>query len=132
MSWEKLTMKKEFGGMGFWHLHTFNHVMLGSKIGNWYPIKILLFTRSTKLNISHQRRSWKLNLGIILVPFSVPSIHGSLVVLRQDLIWRIGNGSSINVWSQAWLNTNLNLIPSFDNDNASLVVGELIKHQSGQ
>jgi hypothetical protein len=31
LSWDKLTMRKEFGGMGFRHLHGFNLAMLGKQ-----------------------------------------------------------------------------------------------------
>lgn len=31
LSWEKFTVRKEFGGMGFRHLHGFNLVMLGKQ-----------------------------------------------------------------------------------------------------
>lgn len=31
MKWAKLSMKKEFGGLNFRHLHDFNLVMLGKQ-----------------------------------------------------------------------------------------------------
>jgi hypothetical protein len=31
LSWDKLTMRKEFGGMGFRHLYGFNLAMLGKQ-----------------------------------------------------------------------------------------------------
>lgn len=44
-------MKKEFGGTGFRHLHAFNLAMLGSKVGDSNPTRILWFIMFSKLNI---------------------------------------------------------------------------------
>jgi len=41
LNWEKLTMKKEFGGMGFRHLNGFNLAMLGKQAGNFPQILML-------------------------------------------------------------------------------------------
>lgn len=74
LNWEKLTMKKDFGGLGFRHLHGFNLAMLGKKGGNFSQMKMLLLLRCSKLNFFIKEVSWMSLLGIIQVMYGVASM----------------------------------------------------------
>lgn len=69
------------------------------------------------------------NLGH--TPSFVHSIHASRVVVRQDLQWRIGDESSINVWSQPCLiDEGTPYVSSIPNSlNYDLNVGDFIDHE---
>nr|KYP39960.1 Putative ribonuclease H protein At1g65750 family [Cajanus cajan] len=102
LSWEKLTMRKEYGGMGFCHLHGFNLAMLGKQGWNLQSTPDALFTRIFKARYFTQGDFLGARLGHN-PSFIWRSIQASQVLVRQGVRWCIGNGSSINIWKDSWL-----------------------------
>jgi hypothetical protein len=102
ISWEKLIKPKEEGGLGFKDIHTFNMAMLAKQgwrlIHNpdslcaqvlrpkYFPQGDIL-KASQKPNMSY---TWR-------------SILKGIDVLKAGIVWRVGNGSKINIWSDSWL-----------------------------
>jgi hypothetical protein len=102
ISWEKLIKPKEEGGLGFRDIHTFNMAMLAKQgwrlIHNpdslcaqvlrdkYFPQGDIL-KASQKPNMSY---TWR-------------SISKGIDVLKAGIVWRVGNGSKINIWSDPWL-----------------------------
>ncbi|PNX94584.1 ribonuclease H, partial [Trifolium pratense] len=79
LRWEKLAMRKEYGGMGFRHFYGFNLAMLGKQEG------------FLEAKLGHNPSYvWR-------------SIHTSRVVVRRGLRWRLGNGEKVSVWNYPWL-----------------------------
>nr|KYP48455.1 hypothetical protein KK1_029830 [Cajanus cajan] len=97
LSWDKLTMRKEYDGMGFRHLHGFNLAMLGKQGWNLQSNPDALFTRIFKARYFPQGDFLGARLGHN-PSFIWRSIHASQVLIRQGARWCIGNGSSINIW----------------------------------
>ena len=105
--WDKLSVKKANGGMGFRDLHCFNIVMLG-EIG-WQ----LCFSSDTLvykiLKAKYFPRGDFLKATLGSNPsFTRQSIFESLPLLKQGIRWRIGNGTQIDVWTDPWLRDDRN------------------------
>lgn len=89
LNWDKLTMKKEFGGLGFWHLHGFYQQRC-------YCNKALqskIFSKGKLLGCPFRHNPsyvWR-------------NIHASQVLVKNEIKWRLGNGQMVNVWTQPWI-----------------------------
>lgn len=110
LSWEKLVSSKAEGGLGFRDLHSFNMPMLAKQgwrlIHNpgslcarilkakYYPATFLLEAR-VKEGCSYTWRSIMQGVG----------------VLKEGIVWRVGNGQNINIWSDPWLPRNFTRRP---------------------
>jgi len=102
LSWDKLTQPKAMCGLGFREMHSFNIAMLSRQ--GWRLIqnpeslcarilKARYFPNSTALEaVAHD--------GISYAWRSI--LHG-LDLVKEGYIWRIGDGASVNIWSDPWL-----------------------------
>jgi hypothetical protein len=102
LSWEQLIKPKEEGGLGFRDLYGFNIAMLARQ--GWRMLmnpeslcarvlKARYFPNSSILEATPNRGisySWSIPKGVRL--------------LKEGLIWRIGDGSSVNIWTDQWIN----------------------------
>jgi hypothetical protein len=97
MSWEKLSLSKQLGGLGFQDLEACNLALL-SKQG-WrlvqYPnslvaciLKEKYFPASDFLNAQLGNRP----------SFVWRSIFQARAVLEAGLVWKVGNGENIRIW----------------------------------
>lgn len=102
LNWENLTMKKEFGGLDFKHLHGFNLAMLGKQGWNFTTNHGAIVTQVFKAK-------YFLNYGFLdahlshNLSYTWHNIHAPKVLVKEGWRWRIGNGKSVNVWPQPWL-----------------------------
>uniref|UniRef100_A0A8I6XTR8 Reverse transcriptase domain-containing protein n=1 Tax=Hordeum vulgare subsp. vulgare TaxID=112509 RepID=A0A8I6XTR8_HORVV len=97
LSWEKLTLPKAMGGLGVRDMHTFNLAMLSRQgwriIQNPYSLcagilKARYFPYCSALEaVAHDG-----------ISYSWRSILQGLDVVKQGYIWRVGDGTSINIW----------------------------------
>jgi hypothetical protein len=92
MSWERLTMRKEWGGMRFRSVHGFNLATLGKQ--GW--------TFLTKPDAIPNEDFLGSSLGHN-PSYIWRNIWSSLIVLREGYQCRIGDGSKIPIWHTAWL-----------------------------
>jgi len=102
IAWEELVLKKCCGGMGFKDLRLFNQAMLARQAWRLiqYPeslcarlLKVKYFPRGSLVDTafcSNASSSWH---GVM---------HG-LELLKQGIIWRVGNGSQILIWRDPWI-----------------------------
>jgi hypothetical protein len=102
LSWEKLTMLKCKGGLGFRDIHTFNLAMLAKQA--WWLVQ-----NSSSL-CARVLRAKYYPCGDVLkakhrggMSYTWRSILQGIKVLQNGVIWRVGNGRSINIWADPWL-----------------------------
>jgi len=101
-SWEKLTRSKKKGGLGFRDLHLFNMAMLSRQA--WR-----LLTNPDMLCAQVLKAKYYPNKELIQctarrgISYSWRSILKGLKLLKQGLIWRIGDGMNTNIWTDPWI-----------------------------
>nr|KYP76960.1 hypothetical protein KK1_021223 [Cajanus cajan] len=97
LSWEKLSMSKEHGGMGFRNLYGFNLAMLGKHGWKFLTNQDAIVTCVFKAKYFPRGDFLGANLGHN-PSFTWRSIHASQVVVRGGMRWCIGNGLCIKPW----------------------------------
>ena len=102
ISWEKLVWPKREGGLGFRDLHFFNLAMLARQAWRLIqnPSSLCAQVLAAKYFPDGQLLNAKERTGM---SFSWKSILKGIKVLREGVIWRVGNGQNINIWSDPWL-----------------------------
>jgi ribonuclease HI len=131
VSWEKMTLPKADGGLGFRNLYSFNLAMLARQ--GWRLIqspdslcaKVLkaiyfpdcdMFSAVPKPGISYVWRS----------------VLKGIQLLKEGLIWRVGDGKCINIWQDPWLPKDETCRVTSQRGNSILTkVAELINPVSG-
>lgn len=102
LSWECLSSRKEKGGLGYRDLHMFNLAMLARQ--GWrllmdpnslcaQVLRARYFPDGQILNVSEKPG----------ISYSWRSIVRGIDALRQGLIWRVGDGTMIDIWMDPWL-----------------------------
>jgi hypothetical protein len=102
LSWELLTKPKSEGGLGFRDPHIFNMAMLarqgwrlllnpdslcGRLLKAKYFPECSILDASPKPDISY---TWR-------------SILRGVALLKEGLIWRVGDGTNVKIWEDPWL-----------------------------
>ena len=126
-SWDKLTVSKKEGGMGFWDLRAFNLAMLAKQ--GWRMVqgndsllykcfKARYFPRSNFLEAKESPNCL----------FVWRSLMAAMPILQSSHCWKVGNGISINALKDKWLpNFPTNKVLNLIQDNwDELMVSELI------
>lgn len=102
LSWEKMCLPKEQGGLGFRDLKTLNNSLLakqGRRLQNpsnslvYQVFKAKYFPHSNFVDaamVSHPSYAWR-------------SILVAQGIVRKGLRWRVGNGESIHIWQDRWI-----------------------------
>ena len=102
LSWEKFAQPKAMGGLGFRDMHTFYLAMLSRQ--GWRILqnplslcarilKARYFPNSTALEAIEQDG----------ISYSWRSILQGLKVVKQGCIWRVGDGTRINISTDPWI-----------------------------
>ena len=131
VKWEKITEPKGEGGLGFRDIHVFNLAMLAKQswrfvqdpnslcaqiLGAKYFPNGDVLSATTRNNMSY---TWR-------------SILKGLKVLKNGIIWRVGDGRSIRIWEDPWLPREWTRRPITPPRNNLLVrVDELIDQKRG-
>lgn len=105
VSWERMTMPKEHGGLGFRDLHSFNMAMLARQVWRIIQVPDSLCARVLKAKYFPQ--------GDVLSAEPQPgmsyvwrSLLQGVQVVKEGMIWRVGSGENINIWRDPWLPSN--------------------------
>ena len=102
LSWEKLTRSKRDGGLGFRDLYGFNLSMLARQAWRMLINPDSLCARVLKAK-------YFLNISLLEaqpmrgISYSWRSILKEFELLKEGIIWRIGDGTSVNIWQDSWL-----------------------------
>ncbi|KAG7578550.1 Zinc knuckle CX2CX4HX4C [Arabidopsis thaliana x Arabidopsis arenosa] len=131
ISWDKLTLPKGAGGLGFREIEEFNDALLAKL--SWRLLK-----DPTSLLAQVLLGKYCANDSFLSCQPLTNSSHGwkgilaGRKLLRKGLGWIVGNGESINVWQDAWLSTSSPTIsfgpPTKQNNN--LRVSDLLHQDS--
>ncbi|KAK2407645.1 Ribonuclease H superfamily protein [Trifolium repens] len=132
MSWDRLTMRKEWGGMGFRSIHGFNLAMLGKQGWNFLTNPDAMVSRIFKAKYFPKGNFLGSSLGHN-PSYVWRSIWSSRIVLREGHRWRLGDGSSIPIWNTPWLRDEQNpyITTPSNHQNAGYKVSELIDEEWG-
>lgn len=128
LSWEKLSRPKKKGGLGFRDLHLFNQAMLARQAWRLLtcPDNLCAKVLKAKYYPDNSLLQCQVRGGI---SYSWRSILFGLELLREGIIWRVGNGSSINIWHDPWLPRGTTRRPATPRRNSLLTrVEELSNH----
>jgi hypothetical protein len=107
-AWENLTKPKALGGIGFRDTMLFNQALLARQawrlINNPESLcaklmRAIYYPRGNLLDTVFKGDASPVWRGIE---------HG-LELLKQGIIWRIGNGTSVRIWRDNWLPRNIGL-----------------------
>ena len=110
VSWEKLTLPKSEGGLGFREIEQFNDALLGRL--SW---KILNYPDSLLAQVLLGKYCQDLPFLKVSTPASCShgwrSILAGREVLKKGVGWTVGDGESIKIWRDPWLSTSMPQIP---------------------
>jgi hypothetical protein len=102
VGWEKLVASKVDAGLGFRDLHSFNMAMLAKQVWRLIHNPESLCARILKAKYfpnTHVLKAVARN-GC---SYTWRSIVQGLDVLKEGVIWRIGGGHQVQIWSDPWL-----------------------------
>uniref|UniRef100_A0A8I7B954 Reverse transcriptase domain-containing protein n=1 Tax=Hordeum vulgare subsp. vulgare TaxID=112509 RepID=A0A8I7B954_HORVV len=111
LSWERLTMSKKEGGLGYKDLHTFNLAMLAKK--GWRMLNC-----SDSLCARVLKAKYFQTMDILSaepkegMSYTWRSILKGLEVLKAGVIKCVGDGSTIDIWLDPWLSRNWSRTPT--------------------
>jgi hypothetical protein len=102
LRWELLTLPKGEGGLDFRDIQTFNLAMLAKKA--WRLIKSPNSLCARVLKAKYFKQGSVLNaVSSQGMSYTWRSILKGVQVLKNGIIWRVGNGQDINIWTDPWL-----------------------------
>jgi len=111
MRWDKLTLHKSLGGLGFCNMETFNLSMLGKQIWKLLTNSSSLLTRVLKAKYFPLRDFLDASLGYN-PSYTWRSLWSTQPLLTLGHRWKIGDGSKVNVWNMPWIRSLPSLKPS--------------------
>jgi hypothetical protein len=102
LSKEQMLKPKEEGGLGFRDIHLFNQAMLAKQ--GWrlwqQPDSLCARVLKAKYYASSSVLEAKPKAGM---SYSWRSILGGLEIVKKGMIWRVGDGVGLNIWSDPWI-----------------------------
>lgn len=101
-AWSDLCRPKCEGGLGFCDLSLFNQALLAKQFWRLHAYPNSLIARYLKARYFPSTSIWESTMGTN-PSYAWRSIRGSKHILDLGVRWRIGNGNSIKLWSDAWL-----------------------------
>ncbi|KAG8485814.1 hypothetical protein CXB51_019151 [Gossypium anomalum] len=100
--WELLCKPKDVGGMGFKNLFLFSKAFLAKQV--WRILSHLNCLLAKFLKARYHPYSDILSVKIGSYPlFTWRSICNARELIVNGILWRVGNGTRINIWNDPWL-----------------------------
>ncbi|KAL2937830.1 hypothetical protein RDABS01_021279 [Bienertia sinuspersici] len=101
-NWDAMCSPKVLGGMGFRDLEVFNVALLGRQAWRLIRGTETLLGRVMKAKYFPNRPFLDSSLGL-MGSYSWRSIWSSKALIKEGIIWRVGNGKDINIWNDPWV-----------------------------
>ncbi|KAF5451861.1 hypothetical protein F2P56_026923 [Juglans regia] len=100
-SWAKMGTAKSEGGMGFRELQSFNTALLAKQC--WRVLNMPFSVAARVLKVKYFKHTDLLKAKLGYGPSKIWSMWGSLGLLKEGLVWRVGNREQVNIWEDKWL-----------------------------
>ncbi|CAO2188287.1 unnamed protein product [Urochloa humidicola] len=102
VAWDKLTVRKSKGGLGFKDLRLFNQALLARQA--WRLIEYPDSLCARLLKAKYYPRGCLVDTAFCTNPSQTwqAVLHG-LDLLKEGIIWRIGNGTQVQIWRDPWI-----------------------------
>jgi hypothetical protein len=102
VSWEKLSKTKSIGGLGFRDLHAFNLAMLAKQAWRLLqnPSSLCAQVLAAKYFPNNSMLQATPQPGI---SYASRSILKGIQLLKDGIIWRVGDGDTIKIWTDPWI-----------------------------
>ncbi|CAH9109352.1 unnamed protein product [Cuscuta europaea] len=106
-SWDFSCKPKKLGGMGFKKIRDFNLSMLAKQAWRLFTEPETLVARVFKTRYYPKGTFLTAKIGHnpSFIWYSIFQTQG---IIKDSYYWRVGNGESINVWSEPWLPDGIN------------------------
>lgn len=121
LSWAKMSLAKELGGLGFKDIHLFNQSLLAKQAWRILNSPDSLFARVFKSRYFDQGDFLSAKNGSN-PSYGWRSIQFEKELLQQGLRKQIGNGKSVSVWVDDWIEGEVRRRPLMKNIFVDLVL----------
>jgi hypothetical protein len=102
MSWEKMGVTKDKGGMGFRDLVAFNKALLAKQL--WRLLQDPNSLASQILKAKYFPRVDLLEARLGSRPsYAWRSLLAARDLFKEGLFWRVGNGTAVKIWGDKWI-----------------------------
>jgi ribonuclease HI len=102
MSWGRLGLSKATGGMGFRDFLSFNKALLAKQAWRIWSNPQSLVAKTMRAKYFSGSSILEAKLGT-RPSFAWRSIFSSCDLLKEGLVWRVGNGEKIRIWKDRWV-----------------------------
>ena len=100
-NWETLCKPKALGGLGFKDLEKFNEAMLAKQVWRLLVDHSSLFYRVFSAKYFPSRSVF--DAKVVSGSYAWQSIVKASKLVQLGLLWRVGNGTKINIYNDMWL-----------------------------
>ena len=104
MSWDRMCLPKDKGGLGFRDLKSFNLALLAKQGWRLQTNSSSLFSQVYKAKYFPKGEFADAEIGKN-ASFSWRNIMAAQHLVKRGLRWQVGDGCSIRVWQDQWLTT---------------------------
>lgn len=124
-SWDHMCKAKGEGGMNFWDISLFNDALLAKQSWRLWSEPESMLSIIIKQKYYPKTSVLDATVGAN-ASYIWKSICEAKYILNQGLVWRVGNGKSINIWRDKWTQFDLETPPPTGTENWT--VAHLIDH----
>lgn len=92
-----MILPKSLGGLGFRDIYAFNQAMIANPDSLCARISHAKYYRGTSCLEAQPRSD---------MSYTWRSILRGIELLKKGVVWRVGNGENLNIWSDPWMPTD--------------------------